>query len=265
MRIGATLSLSLLVAFASACATTLAPRGGPGSPVQLHVPAVLAWEPEGPYDIDMTVLNATNMAFTMVEAQPEATEVTVYRPDGTIACKTPAAVQKTYHIYAVGLLNSGAHWNIKRDLRKDCLDLSPGLYRYEASYRANTAETSGVYRAFLGPQGGQVLVRTGASSMTYDNILAAVDGTKPTDATDAGPDVVKEEPATATAPEPSPSAAEVHSCVDKELRDRGLNAYGDPDGATYANGTPPVDESGRILYVASRNPGIRRACKIPMF
>ena len=265
MRIGVTLSLSLLVTVASACAAIRAPRGGPGSPVQLRVPVALAWEPEGPYEIEMSLFNATGMGYTMVQAEVEATEVTIYRPDGTVVCKTPAAVQKVYKVYAVTQLDSGAHWTLKRDLRKDCQNLSPGIYRYEASYRANNAESSGLYQAFLGPQGGEVLVRPGASSMTYDDVMAALEGTN-ADASDAG----KEEPATAAAPvpaapAPSPSVDEIHSCVDKELHDRGLNPYGDPEGTVYANGTTPVDEFGRILYVASRNAAIRGACKIPKF
>jgi hypothetical protein len=229
------------------------------------VPVVLAWEPEGPYEIEMSVFNAANMSFTMVQAQAEASAVTVYRLDGTIACQTPEPVQKVYKIYAVAVLAPGSHWEVRRDLRQDCGALSSGVYSYEASYRANDAEQSGLYRAFLGPLGGRVLVRAGASSMTYEDMLAALDGTKATDPRDAGPDAAAGEPATASAPEPSPSVAEIHACVDKELHDRGLNAYGDPEGTVYANGTPPVDALGRILYVASRNAAIHRACKIPMF
>jgi hypothetical protein len=301
MRIGLSQALAVIVVVASACATTHEPTGGTDAPVQLLVPAVLAWEPEGPFEINLAIANYTRMIYMAVEARVEASDVTVFRLDGTVACKTPRAVEKTYERWTVKSLQPGRHWELKRDVREYCRDLGPGVYRYEANYRANYAEEQlrSIFVAFLGPQGGKVLVREGASSMKYEDIMAAVE--KPETATasaaasaaqpaagepTAAPAVAAEptaagEPATApavageptaagelaTAPasEPAPSAAEIHACVDKELRDRGLNAYGDPLGTTYKNGNPPVDEYGRILYVASRNPAIRRACKVPKF
>ncbi len=64
--------------------------------------------------------------------------------------------------------------------------------------------------------------------------------------------------------EPPPRPESGRACVDRELAARGLNAYGDPQGTQYGD-RPPVDEGGRVLYVASRNPALRLACKIPGF
>jgi hypothetical protein len=292
MRIGAAQSLAAFVLIASACATTrsndIEPTGGPDASVQLQVPEVLAWEPEGPYDLKLNIVNYTPMILMAVEPKVEASDVTVYRMDGSVACRTPRAVQKVYEKWTIKGFQAGQHWEVKRDLKKNCPNLEPGLYRYEANYRMNTAEAlRSLYSAFLGPQGGKILVKENATAMKYEDLVATVENP---DAVDAGaaPAASPEPaatPATASSPaataatspatsaepaaaaastEPVPSAGEIRTCVDKELADRGLNAYGDPKGTTY-DGNPPTDEYGRILYVASRNPGIRRACKIPKF
>ncbi len=277
MRIGLAQSLAVFVGIASGCATAHT-TGGPDAPVQLQVPEVLAWEPEGPFDLKFAISNGTQMTFFIAEPKVEASDVTVYGLDGTVVCRTPRAVQKVYEKWAVKQLFPGKHWELQRDLRKDCPHLGPGTYRYEANYRANSAEnaTNSLYQAVLGPQGGKVLVREGATAMKYEELVAEVAKPATPAASAAEPAAGGAEPAAAGAAEPAagaqpaaaaepmPSAAEIRACVDKELRDRGLNAYGDPQGTHYDNGTP-VEESGRILYVASRNAAIRRACKIPMF
>ncbi len=289
MRIGVAQSLAALVLIASACASTsndiVEPTGGPEAVVQLQVPEVLAWEPDGPYDLKIQVVNYTSMILMAVEPRVEASDFTLYRMDGSVACKTPRAVQKVYEKYYVKALPAGQRWEVKRDLKKTCPNLTPGIYRFEANYRMNSAEAlRSMYTAFLGPQGGKVLVKQDATSMKYEDLVATVEnpdvfsaaaepaaGTEPATASTtpdspsaATPAAATEPAASATSTEPVPSAVEIRACVDKELADRGLNAYGDPKGTTY-DGNPPTDEYGRILYVASRNPGIRRACKIPKF
>lgn len=273
MRFGVARSMAVLVGLASACATThSSTTGGPDAPVQLQVPEVLAWEPEGPFDLKMALANGTKMTFVIAEPKVEASEVTLYRPDGAVACRTPRAAQKTYEKWAVKQLFPGKHWELQRDLHRDCSTLQPGVYRYEASYRANAAEnaTNSLYQGMLGPQGGKVLVREGATAMKYEELVAEVQKPAETEASavepaaDAAQPAVAGEPATEAASQPALSPTEIRACVDKELRDRGLNAYGDPQGTRYDSGTP-VEESGRILYVASRNATIRKACKIPMF
>jgi hypothetical protein len=266
MRFGLAQSLAIFVGIGSACATAHT-TGGPEAPVQLLVPEVLAWEPGGRYDLKVAIVNGTQMTMEIAEPKVEAFEVTVYRLDGTVACKTPEAVQKVYLRWADKQLMPAAHWELKRDLHQDCPGLAPGVYRYEASYRANSVEgvPSSLYRGVLGPQGGKVLLREGATSMKYEEIVAAVEHPEATAPAASEPSVT---PAGATeqtaAAAPQPSAAEMRACVEKELRDRGMNAYGDPAGTKYADGTPPVEESGRILFVAGRYPDIRRACKIPV-
>ncbi len=285
MRIGAAQSLAALVVITSACATTSfqEPTGGPEAVVQLQVPEVLAWEPEGPFDVKLDIVNYTSMILMAVEPRVEASDVTVYRADGSVVCRTPRAVEKTYEKWAVKGLQPGQHWQVKRDLKANCQSLEPGLYRYEVNYRLNYAEAlRSLLTGFLGPQGGKILVKEGATYMKYEDLVAAVDnpdavetaaaavpaaaapaaGAEPA-ATSSSP-AATVQPEVAAASEPIPSASEIRACVDKELSDRGLNAYGDPKGTTY-DGNPPTDEYGRVLYVASRNPGIRRACKIPKF
>ncbi len=282
MRIGLAQWLAALLVVGSACASSREEAtGGPEDPVQLIVPEVLAGEPGGPFDLKLGIANYTPMILMAVEPRVEASDVTVYRLDGTVACKTPAAVQKVYEKWAPKALQPGSRWEVKRDLREYCPLLGPGIYRYEANYRMNTAEAlRSLYTAHLGPQGGKVLVKEGATSMKYEDLVAAVENpseeeiaaqplTEPS--TEVNPDEAATpppaEPGAAVATvsnEPPPSAAEIRACVDKELLDRGLNAYGDPKGTTY-DGNPPADEYSRILYVASRSPAIRRACTVPTF
>lgn len=284
MRTGLIQSLAVLVSMASGCATTHEPTGGPEAAVQLQVPEVVAWEPDGPQEITLSVVNYSRMILMAAMPKTEASDVTVYDASGKVRCKTPVAVQKTYEKYEVQAIQVGQRWEIKRDLKEYCGDLAPGVYRYEANYRMNYAEAlRSLYVAFLGPQGGKILVRQDAAGMKYEDLVAAVEhpevlatldaeekaaaqpqAAQPGEAQPAG----QVQPAAAPPPEsagPVPSAAEIRACVDKELADRGLNAYGDAKGTRYESGRPPVDEFGRILYVASRNPGIRKACKVPRF
>ncbi|HTN50776.1 MAG TPA: hypothetical protein VML50_00110 [Anaeromyxobacter sp.] len=263
MRVRLAQSLAVLVGIASGCATAHRTTGGPEAPVQLQVPEVLAWEPEGPFDIHMAVSNGTPMTLQIVQAKPEAAEVTVYRLDGKVACQTARAMRKTYQVYYVEKLQPGRHMELALDLHRDCARLEPGVYRYEANYIANAAEgvPSSLYQATLGPQGGKVLVKRGATSMKYEELLAAVEHPEAFEALVAADAAAAASAADAAGADAS--AAEVRACVDAELRGRGLNAYGDPQGTKYQS--PPVDEPSRILYVASRNPAIRKACNIPVF
>jgi hypothetical protein len=262
MRIRPAPSLAVILGICSACAT-VRPTGGPDSPVQLQVPAALAWEPGGPFDIRLVIANGTSMTFWIAQPKAEASDVTVYQPDGAIACKTPAAVEKVYERWAGSQLAPGKPYELHRDLRKDCPPLRPGVYRYEANYRANSVEgfPSSLYRATLGPQEGRILVREGATGMTPAEVEAAVWPAQTT--VPSAPEPAETAmPSPAAEPGASASPAGIRACVDRELRDRGLNAYGDPPGTKYDGGLP-AEESGRILYVGARNEAIRRACKLP--
>lgn len=60
-----------------------------------------------------------------------------------------------------------------------------------------------------------------------------------------------------------PPAAE--PCVERELRQRHLNEFGDAEGTVYPGGTPLFDEKSgkrtdRAEYIFSRHPDIARAC-----
>lgn len=80
----------------------------------------------------------------------------------------------------------------------------------------------------------------------------------------AGPAEVRLE----VAPRPTPAqeaAARRRACVERELSERGLNAYGDPPGTIYAGGTPLFDEKtrrreDRLDHVLARVPAIAEAC-----
>ncbi|HEY7512097.1 MAG TPA: hypothetical protein VIG50_17685 [Vicinamibacteria bacterium] len=56
------------------------------------------------------------------------------------------------------------------------------------------------------------------------------------------------------------------ACVDRWLAERGLDAYGNPQGTMYAGGTPLFDERtgeqvDRLAYVYKRQPLARAACR----
>lgn len=59
-----------------------------------------------------------------------------------------------------------------------------------------------------------------------------------------------------------PPAAATAACVDRELRRRGLNAYGDPQATVYRR-VPPVPPSERVERVLARYPEIRTTCAVP--
>ena len=73
-----------------------------------------------------------------------------------------------------------------------------------------------------------------------------------------------ESPPTARPGSP-PTAAAPESCLDRQLKAKGLNPFGDPPDTFYAGGTPLFDEkTGRSVpreqYVLAKHPDIARAC-----
>ncbi len=272
-------SIAAAALLAAGCASTSS-GGGYQAPVHLKAPELLAWEPEGPFDLKLVVFNGTGMMIEIVAAKPEEAQVTLFREDGTVACKTPKPARKTYEIWWIRKLPARSGMDLRLDVRRDCKDLAPGVYRYEAIFVASTAHGAPghLYQGTFGPEKGAVLVREGATKLKYEELRAALaprpesaapaaaaatpDGSAPA-ADGAAPAANATEPAPATADEPATSPADIRACVDRELAARGLNAYGDSKGTTYDS--PPVDEYGRILYVASRSPAIRQACGIPRF
>jgi len=287
-RIAPILAAAALVV--AGCASTPS-SGGHQAPIRLTVPELVAWEPDGPFDLKLVVFNGTQMQIQIVGVKEEAAQVTLFRPDGSVACKTRNPARKTYDVWWIRKLNAGTGMELRLDVRSECRDLTAGTYRYEVIYVANPAHgaPAHMYQGVFGPETGRVLVAEGATRLKYEELRAALD-TKPADAAPAvaatapatagdgapaadaaapGQPVAPEKPAdaapaTAAQQEPAASPAEIRACVDRELAARGLNAYGDPKGTIYNSGTP-VDEYGRILYVASRSPAIRHACNIPRF
>jgi hypothetical protein len=307
-------SIAAAALLATGCATSQPSSGAHLAPIRLIVPEVMAWEPEGPYDLKLVIFNGTSMQIQITSAQAEAAQVTLFRPDGSIACKTQNPAKKTYDIWFIRKLNGGKGMELRLDVRPECKDLPAGVYRYEVVYVANNAHGSSaaLYQGIFGPETGRVLVRDGATALPFEELKAAVeapaaapaavvaapsagasrsrdtepagtapeasaasapaaaapDAAAPAAAASAAPAAAALAATAASAPagtvEPAVSPAEIRACVDRELAARGLNAYGDPKGTNYDSGTP-VDEYGRILYVASRNPGIRRTCGIPKF
>ncbi len=272
---------------AAGCATSNSSAGGYQAPIRMNAPELVAWEPDGPYDLDLVIVNGTSMQIQILAAKPEAAQVTLFRPDGTVACKTPNPARKTYEIWWIRKLGGGKSMPLRVDVRSACKTLEPGAYRYEAIYFSNPAHgaSASLHQGFFGPETGRVLVREGATKLGIEELRTALTETaapaaevaqpgpasEPTatepaaaaDATPAKPETPAAEP-DGDGREPATSPADIRACVDRELAGRGLNAYGDPKGTSYDSGAP-VDEYGRILYVASRNPAIRRACGIPRF
>lgn len=79
-------------------------------------------------------------------------------------------------------------------------------------------------------------------------------------------------PPAQTAPKPPapapPPAEDPYECLDRVLKEAGLNAYGDPPGTVYAGATPLFDEAtGRRLtlreYVFARRPDLLQKCPLP--
>jgi hypothetical protein len=58
------------------------------------------------------------------------------------------------------------------------------------------------------------------------------------------------------------AVGERNRCVDRELRTRDLNEWGDPAGTTYPEGHPLglTQATDRFDYVLQRYPGIRTSC-----
>jgi len=257
-----------MVAFA--CATTHY-EGGAESPVRLDVPLAVGWEPGGPFKLNLTVYNASGRRITLAKPEPEAFQVKVFRAKGELACQTPRPTVKTYEGYSAMPVPSSAGPTVIVNLAPYCGSLSPGVYRYEATYVANRASTSSdlVFTGTLGPQGGRIAIGKGLSTdqaalaSALESTTEAPGGAEPTKpAGESGAGAALTAPAAAAVPV-SPDA--IRACVDRELSERGLNAYGDPEGTHYEGDRPPVEEGGRVLYVASRNAEIRAACKIPGF
>ncbi len=281
-------TIAAAAVLAAGCATRPPPSGGYQAPIRLQVPELVAWEPDGPFDLKLVVFNGTGMQIQIVGMKEEAAQVTLFRADGSVACKMPNPAKKTYEIWWIRKLNAGTGMDLQLDVRQYCKDLQPGAYRFEVIYVANNAfgSMASLYQGIFGPEKGRVLVRAGATQLKFEELSAALGEKTPepeaapapaepatpvappaTAPAVAEPEKPAAEPKPASAaqdPEPALSPGEVRACVDRELASRGLNAYGDPAGTVYQDGAP-VDEYGRVLYVASRYPAIRRACGIPRF
>lgn len=287
--------LAAAVALSFAC-TANHLDGGPDSAVRLDTQAAVGWEPGGPFNLELVVYNATGYRMMLVDPNKEALQVKVFRlSDGQLVCKTPNPTHKQYEGWWARPVRAASGLRLTVDIWPYCRDLTSGLYRYEAVYLANpaTGVSNNVWTGTLGPQGGRIAIGAGLSgdeaalaaalaapapaqepprvavepaapapAASGEQAQAAAGGGQPGAAPAPEKPAVAEKPATPPPPPASPEA--IRACVDRELGARGLNAYGDPQGTKYDE-RPPVDEGGRILYVASRNAGIRVACRIPGF
>jgi hypothetical protein len=275
------LTVTVAAALGLSCAT--APlSGGPESPVRLDTEAAVGWEPQGPFNIDFVVYNATGHALDLVQPKKESVQVKVFRAsDGTLACKTPAASRLISEGWDVRSIRDGSGLKLTVDVWPYCQKLTEGVYRYEATYAANGATAGTPFTGLLGPQGGQIVVQDGisrdeaalaaalAEAAAHPAAKAAAGAASAGNGGAAKGDQLPapqpaSPPSAQAAAQPAPSPDTIRACVDKELAARGLNAYGDPQGTQYED-KPPVEEGGRILYVASRVAAIRTACRIPGF
>jgi hypothetical protein len=189
-----------------------------------------------------------------------------------VQCKSPRATYEQVEAWRVQRLRSLMGMPYKIDFQGSCRDIPTGAYRYEVTYRANSVGggfSDVVWTGTLGPQGGRLLVRSGASKLKYEELVAAFEPKSPAATATEGGVTAAEADGTsgeaAKVPTVTADAATVRACVDRELAARGMNAYGDPKGTAYGSNGPPTDEYGRVLYVASRSPAIRQACGISGF
>lgn len=278
----------ILIAAVAVLAPACTPNqldGGPDSAVRLDTQAAVGWEPGGPYNLDIVIYNATGYRMMLVEPKKESLQVKVFRlSDGKLACKTPSPTHTQFEGWWAKPVRAASGLKLAVDIWPYCKDLTAGLYRYEAVFLANpaTGVTNVVWTGVLGPQGGKIAIGPGLSNdeAALASALAApvaapeaAVAATPADSAAPAQPATGEQPATAAPgvaekpaapPPPAASPEAIRACVDRELAARGLNAYGDPQGTKYED-RAPVDEGGRILYVASRNAEIRLACKIPGF
>jgi hypothetical protein len=275
-------TVTVAAALGLSCAT--APMtGGPESPVRLDTEAAVGWEPEGPFTLDLVIYNASGRRIELAQPRKEAVQVKVFRSsDGKLVCKTPAPTRQGAEGWDVKGIRNASGLKVSVDVWPYCQNLTEGVYRYEAVYAANGATSGTPFTGLLGPQGGQIVLRAGISRDEAALAAALADAAAHPAAPTAGaaePSAANGEaakgeqpsapqpaspPPSQAAAQPAPSPDSVRACVDKELAARGLNAYGDPQGTRYED-KPPVEEGGRILYVASRVAAIRAACRIPGF
>lgn len=268
-------SLVLTAALTLSCATARV-SGGPESPVRLDTPDAVGWEPGGPFMLAVTIYNNSGRRLLIAQPVKDALQVKVFRTsDGKLACKTPPATGLAQPGWASRFLSAASGAKVELDAWPFCRNLPEGVYRYEAIFSLNGLDgVSTTYTGLLGPQGGRLAVGSGLADdeAALAAVLSSAEAEKAEDpsapakeapsSSEPAPDKAAAAPAAASAPTVNPDA--IRACVDRELVARGLNAYGDPQGTTYQD-HPPVDEGGRVLYVASRSPEIRVACKIPGF
>src|SRR5512138_179801 len=146
-------TLAAAVALSLAC-TQAQLDGGPDSPVRLDTQAAVGWEPEGPYNLELVVYNATGYRMLLVEPQKEALQVKVFRlSDGQLACKTPNPTHKQYEGWWTRVVRAASGIKLNVDVWPYCRNLSAGVYRYEAVYLANPAmgTNNTVWTGTLGP------------------------------------------------------------------------------------------------------------------
>jgi hypothetical protein len=263
-----TWTLAAAAALSISCAAAQH-SGGAESPVRLDTQAAVGWEPGGPFNLDLTIYNATGYRIMLVQPFKESLQVKVFRAsDGKLMCKTPSPTHKTYEGWFAKDVRAASGLRLLVDVWPYCRQLPQGVYRYEAVFLANpaTGMSNISFTGTVGPQGGRIAVAPGVSTdeTALAAALAAADAEVKEPAAEGA--AASGEPAAAAPEKPAgpvnPEA--IRACVDRELAARGLNAYGDPQGTRYDD-RPPVDEGGRVLYVASRSPEIRIACRIPGF
>jgi hypothetical protein len=285
---GRTRTLTFAAALALSCATAHL-SGGPESPVRLDTTEAVGWEPDGPFNLDFVVYNATGHRIDLVQPKKEALQVVVYRAsDGKLACKTPQPTRQQAEGWDVKSIRNAAGMKVSVDVWPYCASLPEGVYRYEATFVANSGNSGAPFTGLIGPQGGRIAIQKGISrdeaalaALLAESAVHPAPSAEPAPAAtapqaadqaasagpaaaqpDASPPAVQQPAAPAAQPVANPEA--IRACVDRELAARSLNAYGDPQGTRYED-HPPVDEGGRILYVASRNAAIRAVCRIPGF
>ena len=249
-RVAAALAL-----LASACTYrfgTLPPN------LRLAAPPQVEWAHGSGHAVRLVLENTGTSPLQVAEPSASRAAFEVYATSGNVPlCRkvvTPGGAPR--------VVTLRARERVTLDVSLPGCVLSPGAYRYEASYDAPPAAGS-TWAGRVGPERGELVVRPDAPASNAPAASGAV--SSPPDLPPPGGSVpivpVPLGPGQVAAP--APWDPDVRACLDRELDLRGLNAYGDPPGTLYRGGPPAfASESERERMLFARFPAIATSCQL---
>lgn len=236
------------------CAASCAHRFGaaPGPELQLSIPRDVRWEQGTPRELPVVLENGGARPLGIPELSPAHIYVAVFPEAGRI----PVCIKEAEH----GVSEAGRTSELRPGeerrviVRLPGCDVAPGTYRYEAWYHPPAGDEG----ARIGPEIGRIVMR------------ASTEVDVPVSSRNVSPPGSAEPPTTPAAP-PNPHfrpgaptfGPQAGACIDRELGDRGLNAYGDPAGTMYPDGPPTLSsdvERQRMIF--ERYPELATACSV---